>query len=463
MIVCVGMVGCLIPGFTSSADTNTRTGVVATVGGAEIPSAQVARAAQRQLAQMRSQMRGQELPDFYVGMVMQQAAKGLIQQAELGYEAKRLGLSVSDREVEDELQNGLYKPYLFPDGKWIGQKQYEALLSKNGSSGQEFGRSVRDELVQRKVISTIAGGVTVSPDEVERTYRDRNLKVKFQYALLNLDDVKKEIKPSDAELKAYFDTNKERYKNAIPEKRQVRYCILEDKAGEAKVTVDPAEVQRYYTSHQDAYRTPERVKVRHILISTPRPGPDGKVDTKAVDEARAKAEDVLKQIKAGGNFSELAKKYSQDPGSASQGGEYPAATRRTWGPEFEKAAFEHSPGQISGLVQTSYGFHIIQTEEKQPSGLKPFAEVKNDIAKLVKAQKVNAYLDQTFNETQAVAQKDGLDKAAAQRGSTVVQSNLISQGDTLPGIGVAGGGVMSALFATPDKAGPQTSRLRHGS
>ncbi|HYW69919.1 MAG TPA: peptidyl-prolyl cis-trans isomerase, partial [Pyrinomonadaceae bacterium] len=310
--------------------------------------------------------------------------------------------------------------------------------------------------------TTITAGVTVTPDEVERTYRDRNLKVKFQYAILNLDDIQKEVKPTDAELKAYFETNKARYQNSIPEKRQVRYVVLEDKDAENKVTVDPAEVQRYYSSHQDLYRTPERVKVRHILIKTPPPGPDGKVDTKAVEEARAKANDVLKQLKAGGNFAELAKKYSQDPGSASQGGEYPPATRGTWVPEFEKVAFEQSPGQISGLVQTSYGFHIIQTEEKFPAGLKPLADVKNEIEKLLKAQKVNAYLDKVFSEVQATAQKESLDKAAAQHGLQVVQSNLISQGDSLPGIGTAGGEVMAAIFSTSDKAGVQSARFPQG-
>jgi peptidyl-prolyl cis-trans isomerase D len=463
LIICVGMVVYLIPGFMSTTDASTRTGVVASVGGAEISSNQVDQVARRQLAQMRLQMRGQEIPDFYVSMVRQQAAKQLIQQAEISYEAQRLGLKVSDREVQDELQqNPMFRQVLFPGGQWIGQKQYEALITQNGSTVADFERAIRDELVQRKLFTTITAGVTVTPDEVERTYRDRNLKVKFQYAVLNLDDIQKEVKPADAELKAYFETNKARYQNSIPEKRQVRYVVLEDKDAENKVTVDPAEVQRYYSSHPDNYRTPERVRVRHILISTPRPGPDGKIDQKALDEARAKAEDVLKQVKAGGNFAELAKKYSQDPGSASQGGELPWATRGGFVPEFEKVAFDQSPGQISGLVQTTFGFHIIQTEEKQAAGLKPFGDVKNDIEKMLKAQKVNAYLDKVFTDVQATAQKEGLDKAAAQRGLQVVQSNLISQGDSLPGIGTAGGEVMGTIFSTSDKAGVQSARFPQG-
>src|SRR5262249_53105438 len=146
-------------------------------------------------------------------------------------------------------------------------------------------------------------------------------KAMFQYALIQLDDVLKTMKPTESELKSYFDANQPRYQNAIPEKRAVKYFVVTDKDVSARITVDEAEIQRYYSAHQDDYRTPERVKVRHILIATPKPGPDGKVDQKAVDDARAKAQDVLKQVKAGGDFAALAKKYSEDPGSKDNGGE----------------------------------------------------------------------------------------------------------------------------------------------
>jgi len=462
MIICVGMVVYLIPGFMSTTDASSRSGVVATVAGTEIPGTQVRKVAERQLSQMSAQMRGQEIPDFYRTMVLQQAASSLVQEAEISYEAKRLGLAVSDREVQEEMQqNPTFKQVLFPDGKWIGEKKYEELLAENGTTVADFERSLRDELLRRKLFLTVGAGVTVPPDEVAKTYSDHNLKVKFQYALLNLDDIQKEIKPTEAELKTFYDTNKMRYQNAIPEKRQVRYFILEDKAAEAKVSVDPAEVQRYYTSHTEAYRAPERVRVRHILIKVPK-SLDGKVDPKVEREARATAEDVLKQLKAGGNFADLAKKYSQDT-TASLGGELGWADPNVvWVPEFKKVAFEQSPGQISGLVQTEFGFHIIQTEEKQPAGVKPFADVKTDIEKLLKTQKVNAYLDQQLTDIQAIAQKQSLDKAAAKSEQTVVQSNLISQSDSLSGIGASSGEVMREIFAATAKAGPQTARFPQG-
>lgn len=464
MVICVGMVLYLIPGFMSGADSTVRTGVVASIGGADIATNEVAKMAQRQLAQARAQMRGQELPEFYTSMIMQQSAQFLIRQAQINYEARRLGLKVSDREVQDELQqNPEFKPVFFPGGQWIGEKQYESLLSENGTTVADFEQSIRDGLLQRKLVSTITAGAAVTPDEVEKTYRDKNLKVKFQYAFLKLDDVKKEIKPTETELKAYYQANQQVYNNTIPEKRQVRYFVLQDKDAESKVSVEPAELQSYYTSHQDAYRTPERVKVRHILIAAPKPGPDGKVDQKALDDARAKAEDVLKQVKAGGNFAELANKYSQDPGNQGKnGGELGWALRGNFVPEFDKAAFGQNPGQISDLVKTDFGFHIIQTEEKDPARVKPLAEVKNEIENLVKRPKVNAFVDQVFTAAQATAQKQGLDKAASEHGLQVVQSNPVTRTDSLPGIGNSAPEVMNAIFGAADKSGAQSARFAQG-
>ena len=115
-----------------------------------------------------------------------------------------------------------------------------------------------------------------------------------------------------------------------------------------KSAVTPAELQQYYNQHQDEYRIPETVTVRHILIKTPTPDANGKVDQKAVDAARAKADDIAKQLKAGANFADLAKKYSEDPGSAKDGGLLPPITRGRTVPEFEQAAFSTAPGQTTG-------------------------------------------------------------------------------------------------------------------
>src|SRR5215471_7758178 len=316
-VLALSMVTYLIPGFMSDTTLN-RSGVVAKVGGQEISTQDVQKFVS--MMQQQQRQRGQPYPDFYLSFLNQQAIQALIGQAELRYESERMGLRVSDEEVRDELHTGQYAEIFFPGGKWIGQDKYEEILRNAGTTPDDFERQTKLEMLRNKLLATVTASVTVSPAEVEKAYKDQYLKIKFDYAIINADDVKKTINPTESELKAFYEANKARYQNSIQEKRQVRYFQITQKQAEARVNITPADIDKYYRENQDQYQVPERVKVRHILIGTPRPGPDGKVDQKAVDAARAKAEDILKQLKAGGDFAELAKKYSEDT-TKDQGGE----------------------------------------------------------------------------------------------------------------------------------------------
>ncbi|MFI5103710.1 MAG: peptidylprolyl isomerase [Terriglobales bacterium] len=454
LIICVSMLWYLIPSSGTALDTN-RQGIVASVAGEDIRTADVNELVQSQMRQQQGR-----IPDFYIPILRQQAVMQLIQRAEVRYEAERLGLKVSDQEVQDELQNGMSKAYFFPDGKFIGKEKYEELLKLNGKTPETFENDVRQQLMVSKLISAVGASANASDAEVEQAYKDRNLKVKFQYAVLNLDELTKQIKPTPSEVEAFFAANKAVYQSAIPEKRQVRYFVINDKDVESKITVDAAELQRYYLSHQDDYRVPERVRVRHILVSTPPASPDGKVDQKAVDDARTKAEGILKQVKAGGDFAELAKKNSQDS-SAADGGELSWIVKGQTVAEFEKVAFAQNKGQISDLVKTIWGFHIIQTEEKQDAHVKPLAEVQATIEPVLKAQKTSAALEAKAKEAEDTATKQGLDKAAAKYGAPVVQSNLITRNDALPGVGPSPQ-LMQQVFSTKEKSPPQTARVATG-
>jgi peptidyl-prolyl cis-trans isomerase D len=448
LILAASMVLYLIPGFMGDTAAS-ETGVVATVAGREIHRDEIARMVQ-------AQARGNQVPDFYMPILRQEAVKQLIQQAEVFYESERMGLKVSDQEFRDELQFGPYKQAFFPNGKWIGSDQYKQLLVQGGTTVENFERDIRLDLLQRKLFVVIGANATVPDSEVEQAYKDQKTKVKFQYAVLKLDDVTKTIKPTDTELKAFYDVNQARYANSIPEKRQIKYFVLNEKDVADKVKVDPAEIQRAYTANQAAYRVPERVKVRHILIEIPKPGPDGKVDQKGIDEARAKAQDVLKQVKATGDWAGLAKKYSADPGSKDKGGELDWIVKGQTVPEFEKTAFSQTKGQTSDPVQTSFGFHIIQTEDKEDAHLKPLAEVKAGIEEGIKQEKTRTQMSRLAVEAAELAQKEGLEKAASKYGAQAIQSNSITHNDALPGIG-AQPTLMDAVFAATDKAAPQSA------
>lgn len=456
-IIALSMVTYLIPGFMSGENVN-RTGVVASVAGQEINTQDV----QSYVGKLQQRQR---YPDFMMPYLEKQAINSLIQEAEIRYEGERMGLSVSDDEIRDALHSGQNGAIFFPDGKWIGQDKYQQLLQENNTTVDQFERQIRMQLLASKLYSAVTAGVTVAPAEIEQAFKEQNTKIKFDYAVISMDDVQKQIKPTDAELKAWFETNKARYQNSIPEKRQVSYFIVSQQQVESKVSITPTDIQQYYSKNQDQYRTQDRVRVRHILISTPRPGPDGKVDPKAVEEARKKAEDVLKQLKGGADFAELAKKYSEDPGSKQEGGELGWQSKDSdFVPEFKAAMLSLNKGQISDPVQSSFGFHIIQVEEKETAGLKPLSQVKDEIEKTLREQTIARKLDDIANQAQDLADKQGLDKAAAQYGTQVITTNPITRSDSLTGIGAGpnSADLMNAIFELTEKTAPQSTRTPQG-
>ncbi len=375
VFVCLAMSTYLIPGGISDylGGGLTAQGVIAKVGDQEIGVQDVAQQA-RLIG--KQQFKG-NIPPTIMPYLMQRAAQGLITQKAIVYEADKMGLGVSDDELRENLHQGEMGQVLFPNGNFIGQQAYEQVISSQFNiSVAQFEREVKAEIAQRKLLAAVGASVTVSDKDIADEVAKEATKVKFDYAVLTLDDVKKQIKPTDAELKAFYEQNKQLYANSIPAKIKARYILIDtDKLAE-QVSITPAELQQYYKSHQDDYRIPETVTVRHILIKTPTPDADGKVDQKAVDAAHAKAEDVDKQLKAGANFADLAKKYSDDPGSAKDGGLLPPLTRGRTVPEFEQAAFNTPVGLTTGIIRTSYGFHIIHVEAKQDARLKPLDEVK---------------------------------------------------------------------------------------
>ena len=262
----------------------------------------------------------------------------------------------------------------------------------------------------------MAGSAAVTDAEVHEQFEKQNTKVKFDYAVLKKDDILKEIHPNDAELKAYYDRNKTTYNNSIPEKRKVKYVLIETDKIEGQTQVTHDKLQAYYTQHRDEYRVAEQVNVRHILIKTPLPGTDGKVDPKGVEEARKKAEDVLKQLKAGAKFEDLAKKYSEDTTTAKNGGSQGWVQRgRFPSPDIDKVVFSLPKGGTSDVINAGYGFDIIRVDDKQEARVKTLAEVKDQIEAILKPQKAANAADAQANALLTQARKDGLDKTAAAR------------------------------------------------
>ncbi len=427
VISCVAMVLFLIPGFMSDTGPTT-SGVLVKVGDESIPTQEVMNQAQ-QLQQQR------HYPEMLMPLLYQNISQELVQRSALVYEAHRLGLRVSDQEITDELRDGPYKNQFFPNGQWIGMEKYKQLLSDNNLTIDQFERNVRTQLLLRKLEALITGGVSVSDDEAYQLYKEQNQKVKFQYALLTAQDLAKSVNPSDAELKKYFEDNKQSFAAAIPEKREIKYVVIDRSKVEPSIKINDDDLRRYYNEHKDEFKVQDEVKVRHILIKTQQ-DEKGNVTPAADAAAKAKAEAVLKQVQAGGDFAKLAEKYSEDEGSKAQGGSIGWIQHGRTVPEFEKTAFSLEKGQTSGLVKTEFGYHIIRVEDKHTAHTPNFEEVKSQIEPAVRAMKVAQALDTLDRTVESQARTTGgLAAAASKNGLQLFDSGLVAKTDSLPGIG----------------------------
>jgi peptidyl-prolyl cis-trans isomerase D len=460
-VISVFMVITLVPGFGSTDffGTAPTRGVVAKVAGADITSQEVQRQAREMVRQQFP--RGGAQASMLLPFFASQAAQQLIQRQALIAEADHLGLRATDEAVRDELQHGRYSGTFFPAGNFIGEAAYEELLQQHDLTVTQFERSVKEDILIDKLRSMVAGGAMVTDAEIRQKFEKENTKVKFDYAVLRKDDILKELHPTDSELKAFYDRNKATYNNSIPEKRKIKYVLIDTAKLQNEAQVSQPELQNYYDQHRDEFRMPEQVNVRQILIKTPLPGSDGKVDQKGVDAAQKKAQDVLAQLKGGAKFEDLAKKYSEDPSSKDGGsvgwikrGGFPV-------PDVDKAAFSLPKGGTSDVINAGYAFVILRVDDKQDAHVKTLAEVKDQIEPILKQQKAQQAADSEANALLAQARSGGLDKAAAAKNLPVVATDFISRTDSLPGIG-SSPQFTEAVFNAAEKSPPDQVQVAQG-
>jgi peptidyl-prolyl cis-trans isomerase D len=450
-VACITMVITLVPGIfndsASAADTYATVRPGGLLGKYFGKATDISTTDVQQIAAQMLQR--QRLPDFVLPYMMQRVGQSMVQQAVVLQEANRLGLQVTDAGLAQFLHSGMYGQVLFPKGVYIGDEKYRELISQQFNiSTQKFETEVKKEIEENRLKAMVTGGITVSDSEVRSNYTDQGTKIKFDYAVINSADLEKEINPIDTDLQAFFKTNAAKYAKAIPETRKISYVAFsngQEPGGTPKVS--DAEIQQYYTQHQKDYQVEDQVRVRHILIKV-----DQGADAKADAAAKAKAEDILKQLKAGGNFAELAKANSDDPGSKDQGGELGFLKRGATVPEFDQAAFSLPIGQLSGLVKTKFGYHILEVEEKQTAHTRPLDEVKPTIVALLTRDKENAqgqaYAQQLANE----AQKNGLAKTAEAHHLQVVTTDYLQQGAIVAGLADGSKLLTSAFTSKPGGA-----------
>src|SRR5438270_748292 len=426
-MVCLSMVIYLIPGLMSDTEVS-RSGVIASIGGQEILTQDV----NRVTTQMQRQQR---FPEQFIPYLRSQAVQHLLQEAEVSYEAQRMGLQVSDEEVRQEMHSPGLEETFFPGGKWIGQEQYEMLLQNAGYTPASWERELKITLLNRKLISAVTAGVDVPAAEIENTYKEQNTKVKFDYATFNVDDIQKQVNPTDAELKSYYDSNKATYENSIPEKRQVRYFVVSQQQAEKNATVTQSDLEKYYQDHADKYRVPDRVRVRHILVKTPAVLPGSKPDEKAIAEARTQSME-----KAAARYGVQVVQSNPVAQSDSLPGVGPA-------PQLMSAIFSATDKSPATSTRTPQGVVVFQVQKIESPRTPSFDEIKDKVATAFKASRANILIAQKAQELKDRAHAGhDLNKAAKELGATVKSSDLVGRTGQVPDLGSMSGPA-SAAFA----------------
>jgi peptidyl-prolyl cis-trans isomerase D len=420
LLVALSMLTYLVPSYNTGSGSSSDT-IVAEVGKDAITVPQVQDV-------IRMNLRGRQLPPEVLPHFVPQYINSMVTEHALAFEAQRLGFKVSDEELANGIRQTI--PQLFPDGKFAGKDAYAQVLAQQNMTIPQFEADMSRELLVSKLRGLAMEGIIVTPQEIEQEYRRRNDKVKIQYVKITADKLRSEVQPTPDEVRKSYEANKPLYQN--PEKRSLGVLLIDQAKLEQTIAPTDADLLRLYNENKESYRTPERVDVRHILLKT------NEKDPKQEAAIKAKADDLVKQLRAGANFADMVKKYSEDPGSVEKGGEYDGVVRGQMVAEFEKAAFSLKPNQISDPVKTTYGYHIIQLLAHYPAQLQQFNDVKAKLAVEYQKQRANELLSQLADKAQAALTKDPLhpDKVAATLGVQYIAADNIGAGEPIPGVGV---------------------------
>jgi len=426
-LVVVAFIALYFPDFIgagSSASGNTE---VARVGDERITASTFRRVYQRQM-QAYTQAYGGSVNQQMLKQlgVDQQILRQLIDERAAVAEAKRLGLTVSDAEVAQRI---FAIPAFQQNGVFAGEQLYAQILSAQNPplTKAEFEDNLRQSLLIDKLRAALTEWVAITDAELQVEFTRRNEKVKAELVVFSADRMRDQVSVTDADVAAFFESHKEDYR--IGERRKIKYVLVDLAQLRARVVVLPGEVEKYYRDNEPQYTTAEQVRASHILLKT-----EGK-DEAAV---KAKAEALLKQVKGGADFAALAKKESEDDQSKVQGGDLDYFGRGRMVKEFEEVAFSLPIGQVSEIVKSSFGFHIIKVTDKKPEAKRSLDEVRQQITEQLAFERAQtqatALADQIVKDARTPAD---LERVAKSRGLAVAESGLFTRDEPIAALGPA--------------------------
>ena len=408
-------------GVSSYDMSGNSAGVVATVDDAKITQQEFDNVLRQQQDRLRQQLGANFDATMFDNPEMKRALiDSLISQRLLVDRAKASRLVVTDHQMAQVI-SGIEA---FQEGGKFDRKRYASVLADNNMSPAVYETRLRNELLGQQIQETYEHNGHAANSVVENIVRLTEQQWMVSVSPVSLEKFMAQAKVDDAALKNYYDLNQSEFQ--VPEQLKVEYVRLAEEDLQGKVQVHAEEVRKYYDEHQNEFGTSEERQAAHILINA------APAATQAErDAAKAKAEQLLQQArKNSGKFAELAEQNSQDPGSAAKGGDLGFFGRGMMVKPFEEAAFGLKVGEISGLVQSDFGFHIIKLMAIKPSRTLPFEEARADITNKLRQQKAAdmfAELAEKFSNT-VYEQSDTLKPAAALAGAKLEQSAWLTKG-----------------------------------
>ena len=371
-----------------------------------------------------SNIYGKNAPAVLQSMNLRETAvEQLVQQRLIEIEAARLGLSIGD----DELEKTIGAQAAFQTDGQFDVNRYRQILAQNDLEPAIYESETRTAMLSEEMRNMVTATVQVSNDDARRAYDTIAGKINLSYVKVPYSGFEAGINPSDQDLAKFYHDHLEVFRE--PERVKITFIRYEPTALAEALAPTDQQVQDYYEQNlKTEFTHPAKVRARHILIGL---GPDATVNDRAA--ARAKADDLLKQVRAGANFAALAKQYSEDPGTKDKGGELGFFGRGELVKPFEEVAFTLKPGEF-GIAESQFGFHVIQVEESKPEHVDTPEEARPKIVADLRRKSGEDVAKQDLQQDLTAALTGhALDELARKRGLTAVETPFFAANEPITG------------------------------
>ena len=407
------------------ATTGALTDVLAQVGEHEITVGEFQTLYRRQLQSYQVQSGGEITSELLRSMgIDRQLLQQMIDEYAQLQEAARVGVTVTDTEVREAI---VAIPAFQQDGRFIGEAAYLQMLrmQQPPMTAADFEENVRRSLMLQRLQAAVTDWITVSDEDVEREHVRRNERVRLSAVTFRADDFREGLDATEDDVAALFEQNADDY--LVPEKRRLRFVLIDVPALKASFTPSDAEVQAYYDGNLDRYTEEVSLRVSHILLRT---------QDRDVAEAQAQAESIAAEARGGADFAELARRHSEDEGTREAGGDLGTIARGQMVPEFEGAAFALEQDEVSDPVTSMFGVHVIKATEKTGGATRTLDEVRDEIVDLLQQESADARAGALAEAIAAeVSEAADLEAAASRRNLEVQESGFAALGEPILGLG----------------------------